>query len=125
MTLNQAFLIKGWLLGEHPPKEVLEAIESVIEGLSQPPAVIAPMSVRVEPPLEDPTEDLATPDFRTCPPMQSILHPDDTPAPKTRREWSPEARAAAADRMRARQAAGLMTKKEPAQPGGAPALSPR
>lgn len=37
MTINQAYLIKGWLLGEHPPKEVLDAIDAVIAGLAKQP----------------------------------------------------------------------------------------
>ena len=113
MSINQAYLIKGWLLGEHPPKEVMEAIDAVIAGLS----------------ANTPCVEIHLPESSAIPSVEVIERDeptDEQPKPeKKRREWSPEARAAAAERLRARQAAGLMKRKEPAEPGEAQALSPR
>lgn len=108
MSINQAYLIKGWLLGEHPPQEIRDAIEVVIATLS-----CAPMSA--------PTPALATREESKPLPVEAATEPEPTAAPRQKREWSREAKAAAGERMRARIAAGKMKRKS--APGEAQAPS--
>jgi hypothetical protein len=109
MTLNHAWMLKGWLIGQTVPPEIMTAIETVITALT--PAV----------------EERSNSGFSTAEsfsPGDKIFMkglessflgviPSDIkpPQPKKRKEWSQESRDAAAKRMRERQAAGLMSKK--------------
>jgi hypothetical protein len=112
VTANHAWMLKGWLLGANAPSEIMEAVDQVIASLTtlpSPPHVPARAQEDEQPsaPLEGPAEENPEPE-------------------KRRREWSPEARAAAAERMKARQAAGLMARRRPGDrppPGEAPAPS--
>lgn len=116
MSICSAYLLKGWLLAERAPAEVMEAVESVIKCLkaTQPDAVedrleISPLAVT-------PVEPADTPDkpARDDPTEQP-------PPPKKKHNWSPEARAAAAERMRKMQEAGLLKRKALVEPGEAEA----
>jgi hypothetical protein len=108
MSINQAYLIKGWLLGEHPPQEIKEAIEVVIAALSCTPT---PAQATV-PPISQAGE---------LPPIEVVTEPAPASPARQKREWSPEAKAAASERMRARIAAGKMKRKS--SPGEAQAPS--
>jgi len=105
MTIEHAYLLKGYALGQNAPQAVLDAVEALIAHFT----ASEPVEER-QPQLEEP---------------QLPAEEPPSAAKKTRKPWSEEARAAAADRMRARRAAGPLTKSapEPATPGEAPAPS--
>lgn len=132
MSLCSAYLLKGWLLAERAPAEVMEAVESVIECLKQPTdrrkAEVRPMkedeqttaSVLAEPDGGEPAEVATDCIYHQWseddgliedkPPAPKPDLPTPTP-PKKKHNWSPEARAAAAERMRKQRAAGMGPQK--------------
>ncbi|WP_088255367.1 hypothetical protein [Fimbriiglobus ruber] len=119
MAIEQAWLLKGWLLGQNAPKEITDAVEVLIGHFSHLKAELR--------------EEISTAWSATKSPqhIEPFIADEITaqphnhqPTPKKKRNWSPESRAAQADRMRQRQAAGLMTRKtETATPGKAKAPS--
>jgi hypothetical protein len=108
VSSNQAYLIKGWLLGANAPEEVWDALGAIIAMLSSIQVPMSPPEVNIREESEPAMVEAATELIQAAP-------------PRKKREWSPEAKAAAAERMRARQAAGLMKRKS--APGEAPAPS--
>ena len=119
MTLHHAYLIKGWLLDKDPPKQVIEALEAIIASKHPSESVthsgnpfgvtIVPLARKPEPiPLEDAESTSVT----------------EQPKPHRKHNWSPERRAAAAERMRIRQANGSLRKKQVSPPGEAYAPLP-
>ena len=113
MGIEQAWLVKGWLLAKDAPGPVIGAIEAVIAGLRAGTSSLPTASL---PPAFIPQFSLASPDESADGPPQ----PD--PFPKKTKAWSPEARAAASERMRATQARLKEAKNTP--PGNSPAPPP-
>jgi hypothetical protein len=111
MTIEHAYLLRGYALGQNAPQAVLDSVDALIARFTtiQP----APVEER-RAPVEAPTE-----------PLPQHVQQEQAPAPKKKHNWSPEARARQSQRMRERQAAGLMTRRkpEPTTPGEAPAPS--
>ena len=140
MSIERAWLVKGWLLAKDAPEPILSAIAEVIAGLSATgtvrPSVLVPqfsvaasgLANRVDPPVacpgpSDPEPPAALKLFDRDPDQfvtgrEPAAVPPSDPEPKKRKPWTDEAREAAAERMRARQAA-----KRHTQPGEAPAPS--
>ena len=123
MGIEQAWLVKGWLLAKDAPEPVIGAIEAVIAGLaarSQPdigstipqPAPESPVPVRLFD--RDPDQFITG--------QEPAVVPLSDPEPRKRKAWSPEARAAASERMRATQARLKEAKNTP--PGNSPAPPP-
>jgi hypothetical protein len=108
MTLNHAWMLKGWLLGELVPPQIMDAAEKVIESLTAREQV-EPVHIV----LAD--KDALVEDEQSDPPQREEVEPLPEVPPeakqKKRRNWSPEAREAQAQRMRDRIAAGKMAKK--------------
>ena len=90
MSVEQAWLLKGWLMAQDAPQPIMAAIDAVIAASSGVTAT--------PPPVFIPQFSIAEPDEES-PPESGQAH-----EPKKRRAWSPEARAAQAERMRATQA---------------------
>lgn len=94
MSVNHAYLIKGWLLDKDPPKAVSEAMEAVIKALQQQEPVVhsgEPLDVKIA--------------LLAAAPEPEAQQPE-APKPPRKCAWSPEQRKAASDRMKARQANG-------------------
>ncbi len=115
MTLNHAWMLKGWLLAEHAPQPVMEAAEAVIASLTvkreisaEPVIEIAVPALRIQPQTEwkKPTEPetVAIAERTEEPPPRRDTAPSVPQKLKKTRNWSPEQRAAASERMRQRQA---------------------
>lgn len=127
---DQAYLIKGFLLGKDAPKPILAAIDAIIAELGKPREEISGGSVELAvlnvgddisvlftdkdavitgvPPSSDTDQDEAPTRIRIEGP------PDDEP--KKRRGWSPEALARSEERKRIRQEA-KQAKKRYSPPG--------
>lgn len=111
MSICSAYLLKGWLLAERAPAEVMEAVESVIKSI----ATATNTEPAQTPPVQQPQELVVT----GATTISEILGraeevhttPTDTPPSKKKHIWSPEARAAAAERMRKQRAAGMGPQK--------------
>lgn len=115
---QQAYLIKGFLLGKDAPRPILDAIDAIIAGLGEPREVISGKVGEPElPKVGDrisgifPGEDAMVTRIVATDADQggSPLPPDsngDSPPPKPRKKhsMSPEAREAARQRMIAMQA---------------------
>jgi hypothetical protein len=100
MTVANAWLLKGYLVGIDAPQSILNAVDDLILSLSGNPL----------PELRgDQVADQPEPDTLS------------QAKPRKRREWSPEQRAAAADRLRARREGGLLKRKDQPEPGEAEA----
>ena len=105
MGIEHAWLLKGWVLAQDAPQEITDAVDSLIAGLRRPPTA-------------SPANEIAGGEVAhhagppAAPPVLDII------GPKARKPWSPESRAAAAERMRRRQAG-----KKSHPPGEAPAPS--
>lgn len=116
---THAYLIKGYLLAKDAPKAIIDSIEAIIEGLARPeqtisssyvPALSSPVvpelaSMAILAEHSEPTSDNHDTDADECDaqPASEIETTPEVP-PKKKRNFSPEARAAAAERMRAMQA---------------------
>jgi hypothetical protein len=96
--LHHAYLLKGWMLDKNPPKEVTEAVEAIMGALVSPPAPdrISGAPVEIELP------ELANSSSEAEPAQAAALPTPEKP--RRQSNMSPEARAAAAERMRAYQA---------------------
>jgi hypothetical protein len=146
MTLSSAWMIKGWLIAKDAPMEVLHAANDVIRSMKDIALLAAretdagdgkdeqPLPEVVEIPVTkiglsrpvqrsetnlptDGKDRMAEPSpIVPAAPEQPILAAE---KPKQKRNWSPEARAAAAERMRALRA----KKTQAPDPGEAPAPS--
>jgi hypothetical protein len=109
VSLHHAYILKGFCYGANAPEKVLESVEALIQS-PQPPQSISDR--KVEPGT---VTEASKPEG-----AESPLEADASSQPvKQKRSWSPEQREAAAERMRARQAAGLMKRKGRADPGEA------
>ena len=117
MTANHAWMLKGWLLAEHAPVPIMDAVESVIASLArnvptetvsgtQPFVAIPPEKLAFLLEISQPTANHQV--------SSSPLAEQDAPAelalavskkPRRQNTMSPENRAAASERMRAMQAA--------------------
>jgi hypothetical protein len=134
MTANHAWMLKGWLLAEHAPAPIMEAVESVIESLSHERAdgtVISSnhpaLTIRPEP-LPDDLADVARANdseekapersHQAVPVETTEPLPAEGKKPRKKNSMSPENRAAAGERMRAIQAA-----KKAAREHGNPATA--
>ena len=120
-SLHLAYLIKGWLLDKQPPEAVTEALEMIIAALtmpSDPLPLTLPQVVPATPPHSvAPTEMISRQD-PIFEPSEPAPVAGEVSAAKKKRAWSEEARAAAAERMRARQAAGQMKGRKDAPDAG-------
>lgn len=106
MSICSAYLLKGWLLAERAPAEVMEAVESVINCLKATQPDGAEGHLEISPLVVAPVEPADTPD------EPARDDPTEQPQPpKKKHIWSPEARAAAAERMRKQRAAGMGPQK--------------
>lgn len=134
MTIYNAYLVKGYLSDKKAPKRIMEALDNLIghlhamEGKQRPP-IPAPEPVESEPDSSDEDDEPARPSYSDpstdrrvqpqetasqTPSSSSITVEHSEPPPpeaaasdapaKKQRNFSPEARAAAAERMRAMQA---------------------
>lgn len=118
-ALHHAYLIKGFLLAKEAPKAILDAIAAIIENLDRGEVTISTSAVPQFPlqavvgggESSDPTETDGLPDspldaVEDAPSSPAVTGSEATPAapPKKNRNFSPETRAAAAERMRAMQA---------------------
>ncbi|MDY3551431.1 hypothetical protein R5W24_000507 [Gemmata sp. JC717] len=121
--LHHACLIKGWLLDKDPPKAVTEALEAIIAEQTEREAV-AIHGDRFEMeivPFPEPTKaDVSSLEIRN--PLTT--EPDRTPAEQSKSvrnggEWTPERRAAAAERMRKAREAKAAKRTRVASPGEA------
>lgn len=142
--LHHAFLLKGWLLDKIPPKEVAEAMQEVIDALGQEVVTVAatslplpplPVSVLESEPMA-PAEERRLPAEPDVPADEEPQHTlavatEISPAApaKKKHNMSPEARAAAAERMRAYQARKRAEKEgaaacEGSSPQAAPSPAP-
>ena len=122
MAVEQAWLLKGFVLAHNAPAAVVEAVEAVIAELSKGMREVTgssePIRVKVpiaEEPLPDAGTDHAEPEREGADVLPAPREETEESTPKKQRNWSPEAKAAAAERMRAMQAA-KKAKKE----GGTP-----
>jgi hypothetical protein len=112
VTLQNAYLIKGYLLDKTPPTEVVAALNAVISTLGHAENMTGS------------TQGIAQ--SRKAVTGHALAHiSDDMPSlhksaddPPKRTGWSPEARAAQAERMKARHAA-----RNGVSPGESAALS--
>lgn len=98
------WMLKGYLIGQNAPPEIVAAAKGLLAaGQEEISQVISGPPVKVEAP-----------------------RPQDEPQIKPKRGWSPEAKAAAAERMRARHAEGKMGRNPERDhpPGEAPAPLP-
>ncbi|MFO0958274.1 MAG: hypothetical protein U0800_12745 [Isosphaeraceae bacterium] len=116
--LNQAYLLKGYLLAGDPPKEVIEALQAVIDALCVEVITVSgtrdPMPPMPASFLEsgqlDPDESSDPADVTTGPadgepePGPVVTELSQDAPPKKKRNFSPEAREAARQRMIAMQA---------------------
>ena len=133
MTLHHAYFIKGWLLGREVPQEVAESLNAVIAALTavrvvtspstdQPGATerfqecvtriasaLEPLAEREPPTTASVLPLLTVGDTVMLPGGDSMVVAGSVTAPsiKSKRNWSPEQREAAAERMRAMRAAKL------------------
>jgi hypothetical protein len=105
---QQALLVKGFLLGKDAPAPILDAIEAILSQLAVLPA-----------PTSDRPHAEILPAAGREPEEPVTLEPP--VLPRKRRGWSPEAKAAAAERMRLLHAEGKMKRSAP--PGEARASS--
>ena len=117
MGIEHAWLLKGWLLGQNPPEEVTQAVEAVISALSMERPGRAPSTAVPETKTPDPITKGEIPGSTGTTLISDII----SPATKPRKPWSPEARAAAAERMRATQARLKEAKNTPPGEVRAPA----
>ncbi|MBP3955430.1 hypothetical protein J8F10_09065 [Gemmata sp. G18] len=116
--LHHAFVLKGWSLDKNPPSEVKAAVEAIIEVLGQEAVTVVSTVVQL-PPLPDSVESSETPCQPEADEPEAVAadpaddEPEPTPVasepardvqPRKKRNFSPEARAAASERMRAMQA---------------------
>jgi hypothetical protein len=109
MTIYNAYLIKGYLIDKKAPKRIMEALDTLIGTLHGSEAKPSQVS-GVESPPED--SDSTSDEEEESRPSE-VSRPDDlraksidqtSPPVKAKRAWSPEAKAAAAERMRAMRA---------------------
>jgi hypothetical protein len=116
--LNQAYLLKGWLLDKNPPTEVIEALEAVIAELGRVPQPVVTIagpaisSLRL-PPLREPEPRAeGSPESRGDLPDQNAPGADcvddhgsePTAPPKKKRKYpelTAEQKAAVAQRLKA------------------------
>jgi hypothetical protein len=118
MTVNHAWMLKGWLLAEHAPAAIMQAAEKVIESLTAAAGEIPPMFTTARP---DATR-LSEASLFVAPLGEAAVE-GDTEAPATttvaakksrkKYEFTPEQRAAASARMKAMQAAKSLAKRNP------------
>lgn len=105
MAIEQAWLLKGFVLAHNAPPEVVEAAEAVIATITDAGTRITGSPL---PPLPDvlphfhegQVREVESISFNDQPVENTTLKPE----AKERKPWSPEAKAAAAERMRAMQA---------------------
>jgi hypothetical protein len=129
MRIEQAWLLKGFVLAHNAPAAIVEAADAVIADLSRGTVEIAgsaePIRVKVPVP-EEPEADTD----RTEPERENADVPGvptrvpEAPATKKKRNFSPEARAAAGERMRAYQARKKADKQGSAPPSAEAAPKP-
>lgn len=92
MNAANAYLVKGFLLAQSAPKPIMDAIEALIGTLPTESVACKPESLVSEPVGRPTVEPM------NAPPPEDLEPP--APETKKKREWSPEAKAAAAERMR-------------------------
>lgn len=108
-AINKANMIKGFLLAKESPRIILEAIDEIIKAM--PTQTISG------------PKDFNLPDFVTEIEQKLAVVPPrmeeepSAPEPKKKRKWSPEAKAAAAERMRKAREAKLSRKTSEATTG--------
>lgn len=104
MSIRAAYLLKGYLLDKNPPEGVVAAVDSIIATLERQPLgpsdnVASDQVGHTE--RQQPDEAAV----KTAATSSAPTNTSDLPEkPKRQRNMSPEARAAAAERMRAYQA---------------------
>lgn len=117
MGIEQAWLLKGFVLAHNAPSQMVAAADAVIEALSRGTVEITrarePIRVTMPPP-EEPAPEAEQPEHQ---PEATHAETDasEEPTPKKRRNFSPEVRAAAAERMKAMHA-----RKKAEKEGGTP-----
>ena len=106
MTIYNAYLIKGYLIDKKAPKRIMEALDTLIGTLhssegkpSQVCGTDSPPDLSPRPPDEE-EEEPRPPEAPR--PEEHTARSNDQPASpiNKKREWTPEARAAAAERMK-------------------------
>ncbi|WP_020472392.1 hypothetical protein [Zavarzinella formosa] len=113
MSIEPAWLLKGWLLAQNPPKEISEAIDAII-GAMQKLKPEMRQEISGNTPIHDKLAKAAIP-------ATPEIHIEEPTPKKPRAPWSEERKAMQADRMRATQA--RLKEARAAAPGEAQAPS--
>lgn len=121
--LHHAYLLRGWLLDKNPPQEISEAVEAimaVLESSVAPDRIITGDPARIAIRIEQPELANAISEVESAKAEETA-----TPEkPRRQSNMSAEARAAAAERMRAYQAK-KKAEREAASHGKQPAPAHR